>query len=186
MKFTAVLLLFCCLFSGCTSEEKLLNQALDLRKAVIEANSCSFSAIITADYGNELYTFRMNCEADNTGMLRFIVTDPETISGISGHISNDSAALSFDETILAFPKIADEQLSPISAPWLFLNSLRGGYLTGYGKEEEGYCIYIDDTYEENALHLQIYTDEASIPIRAEFIYKDQRILSIDIKDFLLQ
>ena len=88
--------------------------------------------------------------------------------------------------MLAFPVLADDQLTPVSAPWIFLNSLRSGYLTGCSREEDGICIYIDDSFEENALHLEIYTDENMTPVRAEIIWQDRRVLSIDIRNFTLQ
>ena len=118
--------------------------------------------------------------------MQFTVTDPDSISGITGQISKEKAALTFDDRVLVFPKLADDQVVPVTAPWIFINSLKSGYLTGCGKEDEGVCIYIDDSYEDNLLYLQIYTDESSIPIRAEIIYKDRRILTVDIKNFTLQ
>ena len=38
---------------------------------------------------------------------------------------------------------------------------------------------------ENILKVQVFTDAAFTPIRAEMIYLNQRILSIDIIDFSL-
>lgn len=186
MKFISVLLVICCLFTGCNVEDKLLSSATTLRNAVMEAESCSFTAVITADYGDEIYAFQMDCNANREGAMQFTITDPETIAGITGYISKERAALTFDDRVLAFPKLADEQLTPITGPWVFLNTLRSGYLSGCGKEEEGFCIYMDDSYEENMLHLLIYTDDSTVPIRAEIIYKDRRILSMDIRNFTYQ
>lgn len=185
MKFAVILVLISCLILGCSSEDRQLDQAMDLRKSILDADSCSFHAVITADYGDEVYSFQMECDADSTGVLRFSVTDPETISGIAGQITGEEASLTFDNTVLAFPMLAEGQLTPVSAPWIFLNALRGGYLTGCSREEEGICIYIDDSYEENALHLEICTDENTVPVRAEIIWKDRRVLSMDIRNFAL-
>lgn len=186
MRIASVLLLCCCIFTGCKSEDQLLDKAINLRTALLDANSCSFTAVITADYEEAIYTFQMDCEVDRSDVMQFTVTDPDSISGITGQISKEKAALTFDDRVLVFPKLADDQLVPVTAPWIFLNSLKSGYLTGCGKEDEGVCIYIDDSYEDNLLYLQIYTDESSIPIRAEIIYKDRRIFTVDIKNFTLQ
>ena len=180
------MVLISCFLSGCASENQALNQAMELRKAVLEANSCSFLAVTTADYGEEIYTFQMECVADSTNSLRFTVTDPESISGITGEISKESTALTFDDTVLAFPPLADGEIMPVSGPWLFINSLCSGYLTGCSSEEEGICIYNYDRYQENALHLQIYTNADFVPERAEIIYGDRRVLSMDIRNFVLQ
>lgn len=186
MRLASVFLLLCCFFTGCKSEEQLLDTAINLRTALLNASSCSFTAVVTADYEDAIYTFQMDCEIDSDGVMQFTVTDPESISGITGQISRDKAALTFDDRVLVFPKLADDQLIPVTGPWIFLNSLKSGYLAGCGREENGLCIYIDDSYEDNLLYLQIYTDESSIPVRAEIIYKDRRILSMDIKNFTLQ
>ena len=152
----------------------------------MDAESCLFSAVITADYGETIYTFQMECKTDSSDTMKFTVKDPETISGISGKISEELAALTFDNRVLAFPMLADGQLTPVAAPWVFLKTLKSGYITGCSQEEKGICIYIDDSFEENLIRLLIYTDEASVPKHAEIIYKDRRILTMDINNFTLQ
>lgn len=185
MKFMAALILSLSLLTGCSSKDTSIEQAMDLRKAVLEAQTCSFRAIVTADYEDSLYTFQINCTADQNGSLSFTVADPQSISGIGGTISKETAVLSFDDTILALPMLADGELTPVSAPWIFLNTLRSGYLTGCSREYDGICMYIDDSYEENPLHLEIRTDADMVPIYAEILWKGRRILSIDIQDFTL-
>ena len=186
MKLAVTVLLICCILCGCTSDDTLLDSAMDLRKKVLAAESCSFQAVITADYGDELYTFQMDCITDSVGNLQFTVTDPETISGITGTIAQDSAALTFDDKVLAFPMLADNQLTPVSAPWIFVNTLRSGYLTGCSREEADFCIYIDDSYQDNPLHLEIETDSRMNPVSVQIIWQDRRVLCMDIRDFRMQ
>lgn len=186
MKVAVAVILIVCLFCGCGAENDHMDLAMELRKKLLEAQSCSFTAVITADYGDALYTFHMACAANSAGSLQFTVTDPETIAGITGSISRDSAALTFDDKVLAFPMLADGELSPVSAPWIFLNTLRSGYLTGCSQEKDGLCIYIDDSFEDNPLHLMIYTDQDAVPVSAEIIWQERRILTLDIRDFTIQ
>lgn len=186
MKLAVAVLLITCILCGCTSEDASMDHAMDLRKKLLEAENCSFQTVITADYGDALYTFQMDCAADSEGNLQFTVTDPETISGITGTISQESAALTFEDKVLAFPMLADNQLTPVSGPWIFMNTLRSGYLTGCSREEDGFCIYIDDSFEENPLHLEIETDQEALPVHAQIIWKDCRVLSMDIRDFSIQ
>ena len=186
MKPAAALLLFVCLMAGCQAENDPLDQAIDLRKRVLEAQGCTFLASVTADYEDAIYTFQLDCKVDSTGKLQFTVTEPETINGVTGSISESKAALTFDDKILAFPMLADGELSPVSAPWIFINTLRSGYLSACGSVETGYCIYIDDSFEEDPLHLQIYTGPDMVPLQADIIYHDLRILTVTIKNFTLQ
>ena len=178
MKFAAVMLLIGCILSGCNAEDALLKQAADLRKDILEADSCTFQTVITADYGDRLYTFQMDCSADSTGNLQFVVTDPETICGITGTVSQKSSALTFDDKVLAFPMLADDQLAPVSTPWIFINTL--------SKTNDEICIYIDDSYAENPLRLDVYTDIHMNPMHADIFWNQQRILSADIRNFTIQ
>lgn len=185
MKIAAVILVVC-LLCGCGAGDEQLEQAMDLRKKLLESQICSFTAVITADYGDAVYTFQMECNTDKEGTLHFTVTDPETIAGITGSISQDRAALTFDDKVLAFPMLADGELTPVCAPWIFMNTLRSGYINGCCEEKSGICIYIDDSFKEKPLHLMIYTDQNSIPVAAEIIWQERRILTLDIRDFTIQ
>lgn len=186
MRIVSAVIMLVCLLSGCRATDDQLDRALELRKNILEAESCAFQAIITADYSDALYTFQIECITDKIGDLQFKVNDPESISGITGSISQDNASLTFDDSILAFPMLADGQLTPVSSPWIFMKALRSGYLTACSEAGEGLCIYIDDSYEENPLHLEVYTDQNTVPIHVDIVWQERRVLSLDIQNFVLQ
>ena len=183
MKCVFVILMFVFTLCGCSHNIEPIDKAMDLRELVISSNGISFESVITADYEDVIYTFQLDCMENTAGNLSFVVTDPVSISGITGMISDDQPSLTFDDQVLAFPPLADGQLSPVIAPYLFLKSLRSGYLSGCGKEGEGYCIYIYDSFQNNQLHLQVFTDADCIPLRAEITYRNLRILTVDICNF---
>ena len=79
--------------------------------------------------------------------------------------------------------MADDQISPISAPWILLKTLRSGYLRAAGMEEGYLRLTIDDTYEEDALQLDIWLGEGDLPVRCEMLYGDRRILSLNVSNF---
>lgn len=186
MKRAVALVLIVCTLLGCGAKDDSLEQAMELRTQILNAEKCSFQAVVTADYGDALYTFQMACEADSSGNLAFTVLDPETISGITGSISQEKAALTFDDKVLAFPMLADGQITPVSAPWLFLNSIRSGYLAGCGQLDGGISIYIDDSFGEKPVRAEIVTDEEFNPIHADIIWQDRRVLSVNIQNFTIQ
>lgn len=160
-----------------------MDRGLGLRSEILQANTVSFDAEITADYGDKVYIFGMNCQADRDGQLCFTVTEPETIAGITGSIAEDGGKLTFDDTALHIELLTDEQLSPVSAPWIFLKTLRTGYITSAGMEEELLRLTIDETYEEDTLHLDIWMNDNNIPVRAEILYDGRNILSLSVKNF---
>jgi hypothetical protein len=181
LKILAVILALLIL-GGCKGSEAELNRAMALRAQLL-ASSVSFDAKITADYGSEVHTFSVYCEGDSQGNLGFRVTAPETIADITGRIGAGEGKLTFGDTALAFPLLAEEQLSPVSAPWVFYQTLRGGYLTSAGMEGQLLRLTIDDSYEEDAMTVDIWLNESDVPIRAEILYDGRRILTLDIENF---
>lgn len=183
MKRIPALLLVLLLLSGCANARNQIDRALELRTRLLQGEGCSFTAGITADYGDQLHTFTLECRGDRQGNLAFTVVEPETISGITGIIGSEGGKLTFDDTALDFPLLADGQVTPISAPWLLLKTLRGGYLTGAGNEGELLRLAVDDSYEEDALHLDIWLDAENKPVQADVLYDGRRILSLTIGNF---
>lgn len=185
MKRVFAIVLILGLLTGCGAGEAEIDRAMALRQKLLESSGCSFDAVITADYGDKIYTFTMACKADKTGDLTFTATDPETIAGISGKISDEKGHLTFDDQVLAFELLSEGQVTPVSAPWLVLHTLRGGYLSACGSDGENLRISIDDSYEDDAMHLDIWLDSSDLPVRAEILWKGRRIISVDIRNFTI-
>ena len=183
MKRAAVLIFIVAMLSGCSSALPEQDRGMALRDALLSGQGCSFDAEITADYGDKLYEFFMACQGDVQGNLAFTVTAPETIAGITGTVSDVGGKLTFDDTALQFELMTDDQLSPVSAPWIFLRTLRSGYLTSAGMDGEQLRLTINDSYEEDALQLDIWLDGDDVPVRAEILYDGRRILSLSVKNF---
>ncbi len=158
-----------------------MDEALALRAAILQAQSCAFTAGITADYGDMTYSFTMDCVADNQGNVTFTITAPETIAGITGKLTADGGSLTFDSTALAIPLLTDEQLTPVSAPWIFMRTLRGGFITSCAEGR----ITIDDSYDADALKLDITLNSEKLPALAEIYWKNRRILTVEVKSFVL-
>ena len=162
-----------------------MEQALQLREQLLHCEGCTFQAEITADYGDQLHRFVVDCRGDREGNLLFTVLEPESISGITGEIHALGGRLTFSDTAIGFPMMADEMLSPVSAPWVLLKSLCSGYMRACGKTEQGIRMTVFDSYDEDALQLDIWTDEQCTPNFAEILWKGKRILSLKIDNFLI-
>lgn len=184
MKRASWILLLGIVLCGCSGED-LLDRALEFRTRMLAASGCIFHAEVTADYGDKLYTFGMDCSADADGKLSFRVAEPETIQGISGSVDNSGGELTFDDTVLQFDLLADRQLSPVSAPWVLVKSLRSGYIASAGEEDGLLRLTLYDSYEDGALQVDVWMDEKDLPVRFEILYKGKRILSVMVKDFKL-
>lgn len=176
----ALLLLF---LTGCSGSTKEMDKGLEFRSKLLQANEVCFVAKITADYGDKVYEFSMDCQADGKGDMTFTVTAPETIAGITGCITEDGGKLTFDDIALHIELLTDDQLSPVSAPWIFLKTLRSGYLTSAGMDGEYIRLTIDDSYEDDALQLDIWINDQNLPERVEILYEGRNILSLVVSNF---
>lgn len=182
MKRIWILLLMIAMLCGCSGGSEQLDRAMALR-GKIQQKEVTFEAVVTADYGDKVHTFSMECHADTQGNLKFKVTEPDNIAGISGTISKGSGKLTFDDQVLAFDILADELISPVSGPWVLMETLRSGYLTSCSTEGDLLRVAIDDSYEENALHLEVWLDSDDIPKQCEIYWQGRRLLSMDVKNF---
>ena len=181
------LILICLLYlSGCSSGQEPIDVAHKLRSDILHSSSCLFNAHITADYGDELYEFDMQCEFDQLGNLMFSIKKPDSIAGITGRVDAKEGAFTFDDQVLAFKKITDGQLTPVTAPWVLMQAVRGGYISACGKDKDGYHIQLDESYEENPLTLDLWINHNMEISRGELLWDGRRILSIDVTDYKLQ
>lgn len=177
------LLLLCLTLTGCKSADDAMTRGLELRNALCNASSCSFDAVITADYGTQTYCFTVGCTFDSLANLRFEVQTPDTISGIHGRVDAEGGKLEFEDTALSFPLLADGLLSPVSAPWILMKTLRGGFITSAGDMGGKIRLIIDDSYESDSMTLHIFLDEQNIPLEADIYWQGRRILSLVISNF---
>ncbi len=185
MKRIILILLAVIFLVGCSSGQGELERALSLRERILSGSACSFDVVISADYSDKVYTFEMKCSSDRSGSLSFEVVSPESISGVTGTVAHDSGKLTFDDQALLFEILADGQITPVSAPWIMLGALRSGYITGCARQQEGLYVQIDDSYEDKALTLDLYTDSQDVPIRGEIIWEGKRVVSMDVKNFTI-
>jgi len=174
-----VLLLF-----GCAGNSEM-ERAMAIRNRLLEGDGCQFVATVTADYGNELYEFSMSCKTDKTGTLSFSVIAPDSLTGITGTIDANGGKLTFDDHALAFPALADDLITPVCAPWIFVTALRGGYLKACGGIQGGLHMIINDSYGQDAIQVDIFTDQQLNPIRAEFLWQGMRIVTLSIDKYIV-
>ena len=186
MKKMALSFLLLLLLTGCEQKAQELQQAMDLRENLLNSEGCSFLCDITADYGDSVHKFSVDCKGDSQGNVSFTVTAPETISGIRGQISDRGGEILFEETALHFGLLTDRQLSPVSAPWIFLRTLRGGYLMNGGKDEDLIHIGARDSYDEDAMLTDLWLTSGGQPQRSEILFRGRKILTLEIQNFQIQ
>ena len=58
-------------------------------------------------------------------------------------------------------------------------------MTSAGMEGDWLRLTIDDSYEDDALHLDIWLSDDNMPARAEILHDGSRILSLQIENFVI-
>lgn len=185
MKHMMALLLMCFILCGCKSDTGEMEKVLIMRQELLRAESCTFDAKVTADYPDKVCTFLLRCHGDKEGNVTFTVLEPESISDISGKISESGGDLTFDDTVLAFEPLVNGTISPVIAPWLMLRSFRGGYISQCAQTEIGTRVDIDDTYADANLRFEILLDDRGYPAQAEQYYDGRRILTVSVSNFVI-
>lgn len=183
MKRWVALLLTFIILTGCTGKGDEMDRCMALRAKLLACDGCTFDTVVTADYGDEIQTFSLRCEGTSEGKLGFQVLEPESIEGITGRFSGGKGELTFEDVALSFPLLADGQVTPVSAPWILLKTLLGGYLTACTMEDDLLRLTINDSYEDDALQLEIWLDSQDRPIQAEIIYDNRRIITMQVESF---
>ncbi len=171
-------------FSGCKAGEEAIEPMLQLRSRLLQSG-CSFDLDITADFGEETYGFSVSCTADTKGNITFQVQQPQSIAGISGKITAGKGEITFDGTALAFELLADGQLSPVSSPLVPLSTARSGYVQSGGKAADGYQVSLHDSYRDNAMDVEVWLDGENLPVQAEVLFEGRRILTMEVKNFVI-
>lgn len=184
MKRICKILMFLIFLCGCDSNTDF-DRAMQLRTSLLNANGCSFDITLTAAFAENTYTFEMACTADREGNIEFEVLKPESISGISGTISAEEGKLIFDDVALSFPLQTEEMISPICAPWVFIRAIRSGYVCYCVREEELLRLTVDDSYEDDALKLDIWVNSDESPVQADIFENNRRIFSLTIRNYHL-
>lgn len=183
MKKIWPILLIIVLLCGCYGNNDGFDRAMALRTSLLNGQGCQFEAEITADFGDKTYSFMMDCMLDAQGNMEFTVESPDYIAGISGAVRQSGGKLVFDDVALTFPLQSEDLLSPVSGPWLMVKAIRSGYVHSCSTEQGLFRMTVDDSYNEDALTLDIWIDGNNGPVRADIYEENRRIMTITVTEF---
>ena len=175
-------------FAGCKKTDSNVSynseDETDIRHTQVDITETEKHTETLSESTEEKTTQEISAERTPLELVDFTVKEPQAIAGITGSISPKGGKLTFEGLSLGFELLADGSVSPVSAPWILMKTLRSGYLTSCGVESGCIRVAIDDSYEEDALHLDFWLDEKDLPKRGEILWQGRRILSLDIENFV--
>lgn len=169
-----------CFLTACTWQKGADDPGMSLRKNLMNGNGCSFRCKVTADYGDSISAFSMDCVSSQNEDMTFTLLAPETIQGIGGEISHGEGALTFEDKVLIVQLLADGQLTPLCSPWLMVRTLMRGVIRASGSDGE---VIYDDVYSDEPFQMFAEFTEGGVPAQCAFVWQGRRILTVEVESF---
>ncbi len=159
-----------------------MQRTLDFRQKLLASGGCTFTADVTADYGDYLYSFTLQCSYRD-GCGEMTVLQPEEISGIRGRCADDAATVSFDGAVLEYGDLADGRIAPLSVPWLFGSAWEHDEILFASPDEEAIRATIQKGYDDEKILVDTWFSDGA-PTAGEVSCADgRRVLTVRFRDF---
>ena len=174
------------LLSAC-SAKRPVQPPLTFRTALLQSGGCSFTAAITADYGESAASFTLDCVFSPETGASVTVTEPESIAGIQAQVKDTAASVSYDGMQLGLGSLANGNLAPLAAPYVLGQCWAGEYIDATGTEDGLLRTTYRMGYEEKELVVDTwFSQEPFTPVRAELSYEGRMVLRADISAFSMK
>ena len=183
MKRCIVLFLSVLILVGCAGSVRPMDDVLLFRQQLSDGQGCRFRAEITADYGDRIYCFTLDCQTNVNGDMDFAVVLPDTIAGICGEINQTGGKITFNDKVLLFDPLSQGQMTPIIAPWLMLRAIYGGYIRSVADSEQWIEATIDDSLGTEDFQAVIAFGKDMQPVCCEIFSNHRRILTVRVTNF---
>ena len=122
-------LVLCLLLAACGGQsQEPEEQALALRTRDLSMQTCEGAVSVTADYGQRVYSYRLDVTWSRAEGLTVTVTEPELLSGVVARVTEDGSQLEFDGAILETGPLGEDGLSPLAAVPVMLKDLQERYI----------------------------------------------------------
>lgn len=172
--------------SGCAVKNPA-QLPLRFRTALLQAGGCTFTAAVTADYGDTVTAFTLDCVYSPQTGAELTLLEPDSIAGIHARVDASAAFVTFDETQLAFDALANGTLAPLAAPYVLGRCWSEEYIDTTGTEDGLLRTTYRMGYEKQELIVDVWFSEQPLaPVRAEISYGGRRVLCAQLSDFVMQ
>ena len=164
--------------------------ALNIRTEFLAMTACSFTADITADYGQrgDEYTLEVAWEKDGETVLT--VTAPETIAGITARIADGTTYLEYDGASLETGPLSGDGLSPMEAVPAILEEICTGCIAACGFETVGeqellrvVCREPESTPGTGAEGVFWFDPVTHAPVLAELMQDGYTVIRCEVTEF---
>ena len=184
---TGVLLTLCLLLTSCAPRADSPEARFQtLRDQLRDLKQLSGHGVLTADYGERVYTYTVDLSADaQAGTMT--VTEPENIAGTVLQWSDGSTRLSCEDVTLETGPLSDT-LSPAQTVPVLLSCWQDGQLLACGWEDDNslLCAQLEHP-EDDSLTASCWFDADTLALRrCELAQDGQTVLTMNLSSFALE
>jgi hypothetical protein len=172
-----LLLLLC----ACGAEKTSAQTPVLFRTSLLEAEACSFTAALRADYGETIREFTLDCSCNADGGTLTVLA-PDTAAGITATVSGDQAQVSFEDTVLAVENFESRRISPLGAPYLLERAWAEGYISSVGMDGSRELVEYALGYGTDQLTITTAFSDG-IPVYAEISDGKNTLITCEITAF---
>lgn len=186
-RFLLPALMISLLLSGCGGNNAALRKVEEQRAKLAAAEEMHFTAEITANEGDTLFTCTLLCSA-TADTVQMEVLSPESIAGVRTEVKDGETALEYGDVFLGVGAAGLNGVTPVSAVPLLVSALRTGFLQRCWTERDGERELIaaeEYAADETALTIW-YEREEMLPVHCDFSQEGQTVLRCEIRDFTMR
>lgn len=171
--------------TGCAgSEDGAVQEALNFRTSLLAADHCSFTADVTADYGERVGNFTLECTySPAANGAELTVTAPDSIAGISAAVDGEEASVTFEDVSLELGTLAGGQVAPLQLPQLLGDAWTYSYVESQSEEGDGILVTYRSGYDDEELLVFTRFDSTMTPVQAEVYSDGVCVLTAALSDY---
>ena len=184
-RIISALMMTLLLLPGCGGREARLERAFDsLRQAVTAAQSITFQAAMTADYGDTAAEYALAVSYDRAvAFTPAMILAPDIIAGVKATALRGETSVSYEGVILGAGPLDKEGTTPVSAVPVMLDALASAYveLLWWDGDYMAARFYVGESSV-----LTVWLDgDTMLPRAAEIACDGRTVVTMDITDWLL-
>lgn len=181
------LMMTMCLTACRGADNEAEKEAIRKRTDLLSAGGCRLTAEVTADYGERVYEYTLECDYAYQGKSDIKVIKPEIVEGLSATMEYGNTMLSFDGLSIDTGILAEPELTPLGAVIMMADAWSAGYISGtcFEAADDIECLYVSYLvgYDNDELEYRTWFDKASLkPVKGEIISDGRAVIMIKYTD----
>ena len=177
----ASLVVLCSCSSGKTEESRIE----EIRSEYSEAESLTATALVTADYGDRVYEFKLRYTGNDTeGDVEILA--PESLKGLTARIGEVGKSLIYDGAELSLGDLTPDGISPMECLPMMTACWKSGCTDGSVTEKINGRDTLAVTYpiQENEQLITWFETDTNLPLRAELFFDGDMVISCEFENII--